>query len=71
MYRSLERALTRRLYLLIRGIPYGGAKDLPVWHFPEKEYAKEDSLRLVGFHMLLIFLSFSGAANATNNVYCS
>ena len=48
MCRSLDRALTRRLYLLIRGTPYGGAKDSPVWHFPEKEYAKEDTLRKVG-----------------------
>ena len=45
--RSLQRALNRRLYLLIRGIPYGGSKDTPVWHFPEKEYAKEESLRKV------------------------
>ena len=45
--RSLERALDRRLYLLIRGFPYGGSKDTPVWHFPEKEYGKEESLRKV------------------------
>ena len=68
MCRSLQRALTRRLYLLIRGIPYGGVKDSPVWHFPEKEYAKEETLRLVGFHLLLI-LCFYGVVDATNNSY--
>ncbi|KAG0628943.1 hypothetical protein M758_1G064800 [Ceratodon purpureus] len=55
--RSLQRALTRRLYLLIRGIPYGGAKDTPVWHFPEKEYAKEDSLRLCAEEVIKPFVS--------------
>lgn len=52
--RSLERALDRRLYLLIRGFPYGGSKDTPVWHFPEKEYGKEESLRKVSVHLIVL-----------------
>jgi len=55
--RSLQRALNRRLYLLIRGIPYGGSKDTPVWHFPEKEYAKEESLRKCAEAVMTPFVS--------------
>ncbi|XP_057835736.2 uncharacterized protein LOC131046091 isoform X1 [Cryptomeria japonica] len=43
--RSLHRALDRRLYLIIHGTPYGASGDNPVWHFPEKLYAKEETLR--------------------------
>lgn len=55
--RSLQRALSRRLYLLIRGVPYGGVKDSPVWHFIEKEYAKEDTLRLCAEEAMKPFVS--------------
>lgn len=39
--RSLERALDRRLYLLVRSTSNGA----PVWHFPEKVYESEETLR--------------------------
>lgn len=43
--RSLKRALDRRLYLLIYGKAYGSQDDTPVWHFPEKAYENEETLR--------------------------
>ncbi|OMP06886.1 putative DECOY [Corchorus olitorius] len=43
--RSLQRALDRRLYLLIYGNPYGAPSGKPVWHFPEKVYDSEETLR--------------------------
>ena len=36
---------TKGFTCLFRKIPYGGSMDTPVWHFPEKEYAKEESLQ--------------------------
>ncbi|KAL8495137.1 hypothetical protein ACS0TY_019344 [Phlomoides rotata] len=42
--RSLERALDRRLYLIIFGTSYG-SNGVPVWHFPEKVYESEETLR--------------------------
>ncbi|KAK4424679.1 54S ribosomal protein L17, mitochondrial [Sesamum alatum] len=41
--RSLQRALDRRLYLLLYGTAYGSEE--PVWHFPEKVYESEQTLR--------------------------
>ncbi|KAL0379461.1 UNVERIFIED_CONTAM: 39S ribosomal protein L46, mitochondrial [Sesamum angustifolium] len=41
--RSLQRALDRRLYLLLFGTAYGSKE--PVWHFPEKVYESEQTLR--------------------------
>lgn len=43
--RSLQRALDRRLYLLLKGNPYGAPGEKPVWHFPEKVYESEETLR--------------------------
>lgn len=43
--RSLQRALDRRLYLLLFGDAYGTPKGQPVWHFPEKVYNSEETLR--------------------------
>lgn len=43
--KSLQRALDRRLYLLIYGHTYGAASEEPVWHFPEKIYESEGTLR--------------------------
>ena len=45
--RSLQRALDRRLYLLLYGIAYGAPSGKPVWHFPEKVYESEDTMRKV------------------------
>lgn len=45
--RSLQRALDRRLYLLIYGNTYGSPTGNPVWHFPEKVYESEETLRKV------------------------
>lgn len=50
--RSLQRALDRRLYLLIYGHTYGAAGEEPVWHFPEKIYESEGTLRKVIFLLL-------------------
>ncbi|KAI4355135.1 hypothetical protein L6164_003935 [Bauhinia variegata] len=43
--KSLQRALDRRLYLLVYGHAYGAPSDKPVWHFPEKIYESEETLR--------------------------
>ncbi|CAN6565621.1 unnamed protein product [Malus baccata var. baccata] len=42
--RSLQRALDRRLYLLLSGNTDGSAGK-SVWHFPEKVYQSEETLR--------------------------
>ena len=54
--RSLQRALDRRLYLLIYGPTYGAAEDEAVWHFPEKIYESEGTLRKVIFFLLVKLL---------------
>uniref|UniRef100_A0A7N0SWH6 Large ribosomal subunit protein mL46 n=1 Tax=Kalanchoe fedtschenkoi TaxID=63787 RepID=A0A7N0SWH6_KALFE len=43
--KSLQRALDRRLYLLLYGESYAASDGKPVWHFPEKVYESEDTLR--------------------------
>ncbi|KAF5736556.1 Decoy isoform 1 [Tripterygium wilfordii] len=43
--KSLQRALDRRLYLLIYGNTIGAPNGKPVWHFPEKVYESEETLR--------------------------
>ncbi|KAL4563787.1 hypothetical protein LXL04_027833 [Taraxacum kok-saghyz] len=43
--KSLQRALDRRLYLLLFGDSYGTPKGQDVWHFPEKVYRSEETLR--------------------------
>ncbi|ERN19116.1 39S ribosomal protein L46, mitochondrial [Amborella trichopoda] len=43
--RSLQRALDRRLYLLLYGTAFGTSNKNPVWHFPEKVYGTEETLR--------------------------
>ncbi|XP_027336518.1 39S ribosomal protein L46, mitochondrial isoform X3 [Abrus precatorius] len=43
--RSLQRALDRRLYLVLYGNAYGAPSGQPVWHFPEKVYESEDTMR--------------------------
>ncbi|KAF7826106.1 39S ribosomal protein L46, mitochondrial [Senna tora] len=43
--KSLQRALDRRLYLLLKGTAYGAPSGKPVWHFPEKVYGSEETLR--------------------------
>ncbi|KAL5719131.1 hypothetical protein ACHQM5_011955 [Ranunculus cassubicifolius] len=43
--KSLQRALDRRLYLLLYGTTHSSPDGKPVWHFPEKVYETEDTLR--------------------------
>ncbi|KDP46856.1 hypothetical protein JCGZ_24065 [Jatropha curcas] len=43
--KSLQRALDRRLYLLLYGNAYRSPSGKPVWHFPEKVYEAEETLR--------------------------
>eukprot|EP00850_Spirogloea_muscicola_P001732 SM000006S19497 [mRNA] locus=s6:1078721:1080168:- [translate_table: standard] len=43
--RTLQRALDRRLYLLIKGEPTGAPAGSSEWHFPEKEYSDEGTMR--------------------------
>ncbi|OMO58201.1 Ribosomal protein L46 [Corchorus capsularis] len=43
--KSLQRALDRRLYLLLYGNSYGAPSGKLVWHFPEKVYDSEETLR--------------------------
>jgi hypothetical protein len=45
--RSLQRALGNKLYLLIYGSAYGTPDGKLVWHFPEKVYENEETMRLV------------------------
>ena len=56
--RSLQRALDRRLYLLLYGKASGAPSDKPVWHFPEKVYETEETLRKV---RVAIFLAASSS----------
>lgn len=43
--KSLQRALDRRLYLLIYGTTFGAPDGKAAWHFPEKMYESEETLR--------------------------
>lgn len=43
--KSLQRALDTRLYLLLYGISNAAPSGKPVWHFPEKVYDSEETLR--------------------------
>ncbi|XP_065859764.1 uncharacterized protein [Euphorbia lathyris] len=43
--KSLLRELDRRLYLLLYGNAFGSPNKEPVWHFPEKIYEGEETLR--------------------------
>ncbi|KAK7292733.1 hypothetical protein RJT34_15585 [Clitoria ternatea] len=43
--KSLQRALDRRLYLLLYGDAYGAPSGKPMWHFPEKVYESEETMR--------------------------
>ncbi|KAI8539069.1 hypothetical protein RHMOL_Rhmol09G0152700 [Rhododendron molle] len=43
--RSLQRALDRRLYLLLHGKTVLAPDGRSVWHFPEKVYKSEETLR--------------------------
>nr|KJB61927.1 hypothetical protein B456_009G392100 [Gossypium raimondii] len=43
--KSLQRALDRRLYLLPYGNSNAAPSGKPVWHFPEKVYDSEETLR--------------------------
>lgn len=56
--RSLQRALDRRLYLLLYGKASGAPSDKPVWHFPEKVYETEETLRKV---RVAIFIAASSS----------
>jgi len=58
LLRSLQRALDRRLYLLIYGNAHGDPSGKPVWHFPEKVYESEGTMRKVNVDKWLSF-SFS------------
>ncbi|KAH0930897.1 hypothetical protein HID58_016624 [Brassica napus] len=40
-----KKALDKKLYLLVFGKPFGATSDKPVWHFPEKVYDSEPTLR--------------------------
>lgn len=44
--KSLQRALDRRLYLIVQGYPLGRSKEKPIWHFPERIYKNEQTMRL-------------------------
>ncbi|KAM0917650.1 hypothetical protein ACQ4PT_009131 [Festuca glaucescens] len=44
--KSLQRALDNKLYFLLYGKTFGAPDGKPIWHFPEKVYENEDTLRL-------------------------
>lgn len=60
--RSLKRALDRRLYLLLYGPSIGAPDEKPIWHFPEKVYETEETLRKVRvgyrYSSVLFFIIF-------------
>ncbi|KAK5835847.1 hypothetical protein PVK06_011560 [Gossypium arboreum] len=56
--KSLQRALDTRLYLLLYGISNAAPCGKPVWHFPEKVYDSEETLRKVMVFMRLVSFSF-------------
>ncbi|WVZ66482.1 hypothetical protein U9M48_015692 [Paspalum notatum var. saurae] len=43
--KSLQRALDNKLCLLLYGDTYGAPDGKPVWHFPEKVYENEETMR--------------------------
>lgn len=43
--RSLQRALDKRLYLIVNGQPENSEFQQPRWHFPEKIYENEETMR--------------------------
>ncbi|GJP35565.1 hypothetical protein CLOM_g11542 [Closterium sp. NIES-68] len=43
--RSLQRSLDKRLYLVLKGPSLAGQSGGDTWHFPEKIYENEDSMR--------------------------
>ncbi|KAA0057556.1 54S ribosomal protein L17 [Cucumis melo var. makuwa] len=60
--KSLKRALDRRLYLLLYGPSIGAPDEKPIWHFPEKVYETEETLRKVRvgyrYSSVLFFIIF-------------
>lgn len=51
--KSLQRALDRRLFLIVQGYPIGRSKEKAVWHFPERLYKNEETLRLCAESVLV------------------
>ncbi|KAI5063624.1 hypothetical protein GOP47_0022171 [Adiantum capillus-veneris] len=51
--KSLQRALDRRLFLIVQGYPLGYSKEKLIWHFPERLYKNEETLRLCAESVLI------------------
>lgn len=51
--KSLQRALDQRLYLIVQGYPLGYPKEKLVWHFPERLYKNEQTMRLCAESVLV------------------
>eukprot|EP00250_Pteridium_aquilinum_P004942 c1511_g1_i1 orf=517-1359(-) len=51
--KSLQRALDRRLYLIVQGYPLGYSKEKLIWHFPERLFKNEQTMRLCAESVLV------------------
>ncbi|MCO5582042.1 hypothetical protein L7F22_035933 [Adiantum nelumboides] len=51
--KSLQRALDRRLFLIVQGYPLGYSKEKLIWHFPERLYKSEQTMRLCAESVLV------------------
>ncbi|MCO5581789.1 hypothetical protein L7F22_035678 [Adiantum nelumboides] len=51
--KSLQRALDRRLFLIVQGYPLGYPKEKLIWHFPERLYKSEQTMRLCAESVLV------------------
>lgn len=70
--RSLQRALDKRLYLLLYGTTYGAPDGKPVWHFPEKVYENEETLReVITFPIVSLCVLFPSFYNFWFSSICS
>lgn len=51
--KSLNRALDRRLFLIVQGYPIGYPKEKLIWHFPERLHKNEETMRLCAESVLV------------------
>lgn len=70
----MQRALDRRLYLILYGNSHGAPSGKPVWHFPEEVYDSEETMRkvMVVFSLFsLIFVLFCYSHINTKYLQCA
>lgn len=69
----MQRALDRRLYLILYGKTHGAPSGKPVWHFPEKVYDSEETLRkvMIFFCFFIPFFLFCYSHINTKYLQCA